>query len=262
MRRTSIALTLGAFCALLAVPCAHAGPITITLDGFASGSNLDGNGITAQGPAPSSATATDTGLASIFGGDRLTTLNLTNGGANSKVNVKISGGSAKVEYKSSNGNVIADGQFDFLYNGSSEFPHDFSNATNIEIDVFNQNNPVASTLFSITLTDTEGDSSTQTAPALVGNSNGATILFPFSGFPTPIDLTQITSIDVIINPSADTNLQLDGLFIHDNTPNLPPPPPFTTTVPEPGSLALVVIGGAVLGAWRLRRRSKSLQTAP
>jgi hypothetical protein len=70
---------------------------------------------------------------------------------------------------------------------------------------------------------------------------------------------QITSIDVIVNPSADTNLQLDGLFIHDNTP-LPPPPPFVTTVPEPGSLALVAIGGAVLGAWRLRRRSKGLQS--
>src|SRR5262249_33624677 len=150
---------------------AHAGPITITLDGFASGSNLDGNGITAQGPAPSTATATDTGLASIFGGDRSTTLNLTNGGANSKENVKISGGSAKVEYKSSNGANIADGKFDFLYNGSSQFPHDFSNALDIELDVFNQNNPAASTLFSIKLEDTSGNTSTLVAPALVGNSN-------------------------------------------------------------------------------------------
>jgi hypothetical protein len=187
---------------------------------------------------------------------------------NSQVSLKIAGGSAKVEYKSSNGSVIADGQFDFLYNGSSEFPHDFSHATNIEVDVFNQNNPAASTLFSVTLMDSSGHTSTETAPALVGNSNGATILFPFSGFPGVIDLAHITSIDLTVNPSADTNLQLDGLFIHDNVPDQPPPntnpnqdPQAPAAVPEPGSAALVVIGGAILGAWRLRRRTRSIQPA-
>jgi hypothetical protein len=251
---------LGVLCILLAGPAASAGPTIINLDSFASGSNLGGNGITAQGPAPSTATATDTGLSSVLGGNRLTTVNMTTGGANSKVSVKIGGGSAKLEYKSSNGSNIATGNFSFLYDGSSAFPTDFSSVTNFEIDVFNQDNPAASTLFKVTLTDTSGHTSTQTAPPLVGNSNGATILFPLSSFPTPIDLTHIKSVLIVVDPTADTNLQLTGLKINATAP-LPPPNPGTGTVPEPASLTLVLVGGTLLGAWGFRRRMKAKKDA-
>ena len=99
--------------------------------------------------------------------------------------------------------------------------------------------------FSVTLTDDDGDSSTQSSTVVSG---GATYTFSMMSF-TGIDLDSISNINVSINEGAGSvpaaDFSLDRVRIATPTPNNP--------VPAPASLILLAIGGAGLGLIRKRR---------
>jgi hypothetical protein len=193
----------------LCIPCssALAGPIVI--DSFDSGSQLDGNGISVSSPGFTA--VTDSSQSGVLGGSRVTTLTLVSASNNGNVTLNIPGGSGHLQYTSKNGNNSATGSYNLFYNGSSAFPADFSGAGGIEVDVFSQNNPSARSVFTVTVTDANNKSGTDTI-TLVGHSNGASLYFPFSAFLGTFDLTNIASVTLNVASSADTNLTLSGIY--------------------------------------------------
>jgi hypothetical protein len=219
-------------------------------------------------------------LATVLGGSRTTTLTFVSGLGNGNVSLKISGGG--LQYNSGNGANIADGSFDLLYNGTNGLPADLSSFGEIDIDVKSQTNPVSATVLTVTLSS--GGMTFSQTQSLAGQSNGATLMYPFSGFSpslTPSDLMNITSIEFFVDPAAGTNLVLNTSgFVVTGTPSTATGTSTSTStstasststststgtdtggggvgVPEPMSLALWGTLGTLLALFGRRRRASA-----
>lgn len=216
----------------LAATEAQASPILI--DDFSSPGSFGGAGVT-LGAVGSFSVTDGPPLGGVIGGansTRGTTLNF-DGGVGT-VNLTISGGD--LTYTST---VAADGSFSLLYDANATLLVDLTdNATNNTFAVGVGSN-TAGTPVTVTLTD---DATNFFALTLPTTGGPGALLFPLAGF-TGIDLTQIQTILIGVDPVAGGSVSLTGVVV----------------TPEPSSAVIYgVMCLATLG-YRLRRRTRRLR---
>lgn len=242
--------------ALFGVSALSAAPITI--DSFTdAGSSLNGSGLTQN--VVGSTNFSDSGLSGVLGGTRGGQLSMASFQQHGDVNLKLTG--AGLMYNSGNGSNIADGSFTLTYDGAGGFPANFAANTGITLQVKSQNNPAAATQFTVQLVS-GATTYTSAVQTLVGNSNGDTITFLFSGFDNNLlssgALGNISSVRLLVDPNAGTNLVLSGFGTSGvgggGGGNGGPDP-----VPEPASLAL--FGGLAVSGLLFFRRRKAAAAA-
>lgn len=245
--------------ALLSVTAAAAGPILI--DGYGYSGNLSGNGIQVTGSAPS-ASATDTVTGQFLGSSRTSTLIAESIAGNGKATLRITGG--QLRYDSGNAQNSVDGLFSVLYSGTPDFPANFSGNTGLTLWVKTHNNPGTAfpTTFQVELTS-GGTIYTSSVQTLVNNTNGTGIEFLFSTFDNDLinsgALASISSVKLIVDPSAGTNMDLDYFTTSGVLSGGPPGGGGGTGDPEPipEPTSFVVLGALVLSGVLAHRRRKA-----
>lgn len=233
-RRSLAALTLLCLLGFVA-PSAQADPILV--DNFSSAAAAPaGFGGAGQTLGAGSVNFVDgPGVSGVIGGvnaTRDTTLNFTAGPGT--VSLTLGGGAAT--YTSSLG--TADGNFSLLYDANATLVTDLTDsATNNRLLVGVGAN-TAGTPVTVTLTD---DAMNFAAVTVLTTGSAANLQFLLSSFTTVnplLDLTQIQSILVGVNPVAGGSITLSGIVV----------------TPEPASVLLFAAVG--LAAFGYRRRNR------
>jgi hypothetical protein len=226
-RRSLVALTL--LCLLgLTAPAAQAAPITI--DDFSSPGSFGGAGVTLGAVGTTGLVTDGPPLAGVVEGanaTRGTTLNFDAGLGT--VNLTLGGGD--LSYTSTG---TADGSFSLLYDANATLVIDLTdNATNNTFGVGVGSN-TAGTPVTVTLTDDALNFFSLTLPTTGAPGD---LLFPLAGF-VGIDLTQIQSILIAVNPAAGASITLTAVV----------------ATPEPASLLVFATMGLVAIGYRSIRR--------
>ncbi len=189
--------------------------------------------------AGASATVLETGLATVLGGVRTTTLGVQALGTArlDKVEVGVYSPPGILSYASS---ILADGKLDLLYdNGPGGLNVDLSSYAWIEIDLLAfdlaSGNPMPVT---ITLADGASSSSLTQSVSTAGRQ---LVIFPFASFTKtgPFDFSSIDEIDVSFDPEFGADFRVGEI---------------RSVVPEPATLGLLAVGAA-LTTLRTKRRT-------
>jgi cysteine-rich repeat protein len=153
-----------------------------------------------------SSSGTDTGLSGVIGGTRQLTVEATaaNGGSPS-VKAGVIPGLALFDYSSS---VLADGLIRLLYDANGAgLNADLSLGMGIDFDLVTDTSAVP---YDVSLTLTDG--ATQTVTQIIATSGSQHIEFDYDDFPL-VDLSNVFSIELVIDPSLAGDFEIDGPLI-------------------------------------------------